>query len=307
MAKNFTFNPDLDLNNIDKIKNISNLSFSSLINVFKNSQQSIKVYERLIHSKIPDKKKQEKENRRKERLKEMYKVYINSLDITLSGFKPSKPAYIQSETQLKSLISHQSSVLENFKNMFKEETVSAQPIIPSIYKNILIFKIIALFKPPSKHFLPESTKFSICSIYFHDENIALKTKNNLAKEIEWKLTEFRNKSSLNSLISKRKTFDNSYKKVEKKIIQNLEEIVKSRKKEDSILEISNKNKACEFIEGETVQAVSLVKVILDCQKTLRNLTTIANEEETIEANWSPAKRHANVNRLGFFHKAYEHY
>ena len=73
------------------------------------------------------------------------------------------------------------------------------------------------------------------------------------------------------------------------------------------MEISNKNKACEFIEGETVQAVSLVKVILDCQKTLRNLTTIANEEETIEANWSPAKRHANVNRLGFFHKAYEHY
>ena len=291
---------DLDLKDLEALKKSPNFSFPALIGMFKKAQKTIKEYERFMNSKVPDIKKQAKEIRRKERLQAMYHKYLLSLKINPSKLTSSKPAYIQSETQLKLLVSHQDSVLSDFQKKCFKDTLVTQNFTHSIYKNPLIFKILALYSPESKQFLPEATNYTICSLYFHDEEIAKKNRVSLAKEIDWKISEFRSKITLKSIITKRKASDKQYKSVQDKLWSEVDRIFEIRKldTDKQTQDASNPN-SCIFVEGRVVFSVNAEKIAMDYEKKTNNLRIEREEEETIEVEWTTTKKLPNISRLGF--------
>lgn len=289
---------DFEPSDLETLRPSAGLTLPSLFNLFQSAQQTVKAYERFMSSKIPDGKRQKKEIRRKERLKKIYSAYLDSLNITCTNVTANRPAYIQTDTQLKQVISHQTYMLADFHKKYSEPPGKIEGFSHSIYKNPLIFKILALYTKESKYFLPESTNYTVCSIFFHDETLAKKTKASLEKEIAWKISEFRSKNSLKSVISKRKSFDDDYLNAQNGLILDLEKIFQLRKKEKKS-DSKGKIGICEFVEGPVRFSLNFNKVLLECERSTRNSHILVGEELTIEVAWSPDKKVVNKSRLGF--------
>lgn len=308
------FNNEMSLGNLDgeMLKDPSKISYSSALGIIRHAQSTIKALEKYCKGKIPDSKKQGKEIRRKERLKSMFEVYLQSLKLTPEFPVGNKQAYVSSESQIKSLITHQYYLLSDLENKSSNLVNKAFSFSPAVYQNPMIFKILALFAPESKQFLPQSTNYTICSVYFHDEALALKTKTALAKEVEYKLAEFRSKSLINGLINKRKKIDFLYTEVQQKLIKEVNKIYKKRKmldiqdnklEENKISEeelpdkVEEKN---EFLEGDRIFCVDFEKAEIDTGKTFRRMQMTYDLDETIEVHWTAHSSNVNMMRLGFF-------
>ena len=278
----------------------SNLSHSSIVKLFVKLQKSIKLVRSCIKSGVPDVKKQLKEIRRKERVKNAYDSYIKMLKLPFASFTQRNFRYENSETQLKNLIMHQNSFISEAKT--KMFTSSEKNFgFNSKDNNPLTSKILELYNPESKSFLVEKKEVGIFSLFYHEEDTIFRTKSSLAKEIESQLLRNKSSKALFKLIYKKKMND-EYIQTETKIMAKADKIYKKKIKETkSFREISkivyNKNS---FKEGDIVYVPPLALIEIKDTKNIKKTRFVACKDEKFEVSLTYRPITMNYNRLGYF-------
>jgi hypothetical protein len=166
-----------------------------------------------------------KELRRRERLRGLFLDYLKELGITANPYEVTRIPKVSVETQIKTLLQHQDSFLNDSKQIQSQDTpTKALPTNYSSFKNPLVFKIKAVLSPESKLFKPETNNCTIKSIFFHNEHLAKSHSKKISEDLELKLLSFPSKSQLNGKITRLLKIDPNYLKSNQKLQSSLKSL-----------------------------------------------------------------------------------
>jgi hypothetical protein len=250
-------------------------SKQAIISMFIDLQETIDSYQSCLQMKNVNTTKQEKEIRRKERLKKLIQTYSKSLHLKYPSLSITKNTFIKSEDQIRDVIKHQ----EGFLGLMNKDLKHSKRVLEEeIKRNPIAFRISLLFSVESVPFLPNFANFHNCSLFKHNENFCLRVRNCLMNELEFKLANAKERDTLFKLIRKKKREDKIYKQTQKRIKEKMMEVYqnlsRSTKKErqsvgnykntenSQFSRIGNKNlirKQCELYEGSKIIKLNSAK------------------------------------------------